>query len=145
MYSLFWQIYILSSYTSSENFTIGTTYHIMLFIVVVWHINVSSFCISLQIRARWRGTFNQGTQCWIGDAKEILTKLGNEKLSFLVDLKLNFKPNWKAIYDFVGDNCWNSTVCSWMGWRQHNFHLVKFWIFDLFPNANFTPHNFDEV
>ena len=51
MYSLFWQIYILSSYTSSENFTIGTTYHIMLFIVVVWHINVSSFCISLQIHS----------------------------------------------------------------------------------------------
>ena len=46
-----WQIYILSSYTSSENFTIGTTYHIMLFIVVVWHINVSSFCISLQIHS----------------------------------------------------------------------------------------------
>ena len=51
MYSLFWQIYILILYPSSENLTIETTYHIMLFIVVVWHINVSSFCISLQIHS----------------------------------------------------------------------------------------------
>ena len=50
MYSLFWQIYILILYPSSENFTIDTTYHIMLSIVV-WHINVSSFCISLQIHS----------------------------------------------------------------------------------------------
>ena len=51
LYYLFWQIYILILYPSSENFTIYTTYHIMLFIVVVWHINVSSFCISLQIHS----------------------------------------------------------------------------------------------
>ena len=41
MYSFFWQISILILYSSSENLTNDTTYHIMLFIVAVWHINVS--------------------------------------------------------------------------------------------------------
>ena len=46
---ILWRVCLIL-YPSSENFTIDTTYHIMLFIVLC-HINVSSFCISLQIHS----------------------------------------------------------------------------------------------